>query len=186
MPSTTADRLTDAVLLSVREHGYAGTSMQDLLRESGVSSSSMYHFFPGGKEELVATAIRSAGAKSAERIAGVLERHELPEAIARIFEFAAREMAKHEYSRGCPIGVPATEAPADSEAIQAAVAEVFGAWAGIYAEALRRAGFDVERAESLGRFIVAAYQGSVTLARATRSTQPYRDAVAVVSSQLDP
>ncbi|MEM9513857.1 MAG: TetR/AcrR family transcriptional regulator [Actinomycetota bacterium] len=184
MPSDTAARLTQAALMAVREHGYAGMSMQDLLRETGVSSSSMYHFFPGGKEELVASAVRTDGLAAADAIAAVLTEYDLIEGITRIFDAAASEMEGHNYSLGCPIGVPATETAADSAAIRNAVAEVFTAWAAAYATALRRSGIDTERAAMLGRFIVAAYEGSVTLARATRSTQPYRDAAAIVVAQL--
>ncbi|AOW93528.1 hypothetical protein BFN03_15030 [Rhodococcus sp. WMMA185] len=184
MPSKTADRLTDAALLSIREHGYAGTSMQDLLRGTGVSSSSMYHFFPGGKEELVASAVRRAGLTAAAQIADVLERYELTEAIAIIFDAAAHEMEANDFTLGCPIGVPATEAPADSVPIQKAVAEVFTAWADAYTTALRASGVGSEQATMLGRFIVAAYEGSVTLARATRTTQPYHDAKTIVTTQI--
>lgn len=184
MPSDTANRLTEAVLLAIREHGYAGTSMQDLLRETGVSSSSMYHFFPGGKEELVATAVRDAGLDAAERIADVFRRLEPADAIERVFEAAAAEMEGHDFSLGCPIGVPATEAAADSPAIRDAVDEVFTAWTTAYTDGLRSGGVDAELAARLGRFAVAAYEGSVTLARATRSTQPYRDAAAVITAQL--
>ena len=184
MPSDTRNRLTDAALLAVREHGYAGTSMQDLLRETGVSSSSMYHFFPGGKEELVADAVRRAGLEAAGQITDVLDRHDVADAIGVIFDAAAAEMEGNGYSLGCPIGVPATEAPADSTAIREAVADVFTAWADAYAAALRDAGHDDHRATALGRFIVAAYEGSVTLARATRSVAPYQDAKAFVTAQL--
>ncbi|MCH9669338.1 MAG: TetR/AcrR family transcriptional regulator [Actinomycetia bacterium] len=182
MPSDTKDRLTEAVLLSLREHGYAGTSMQDLLRDTGVSSSSMYHFFPGGKEQLVASAVRSAGLAAAEQIVDVLERHELIEAITIIFDASAAEMEGNSFRFGCPIGVPATEAPADSVAIREAVAEVFTAWAAAYETGLRRFGLRSEQATMLGRFIVTAYEGSVTLARATRTTQPYQDTKAIVIS----
>ena len=185
MAANTADRLTDAALLAIREHGYAGTSMQDLLRDAGVSSSSMYHFFPGGKEELVATAVRRSGLASAGRIAAVFEAHEPREAIRRIFDAAADEMTLHEFNLGCPIGVPATEAPADSQEIREAVSDVFEAWTDAYSSALRAAGLDADRAESLGRSIVAAYEGSVTLARATRSTQPYADAADLLATALD-
>ena len=138
MAAETAQRLTDAVLLAIREHGYAGTSMQTLLRDTGVSSSSMYHFFPGGKEKLVAAAVRASGFDAAERIAGVFERHDPAEGIGRIFAAAAAEMERHDYVLGCPIGVPATP----------------------------------------------AYEGSVTVARATRSTAPYDDAAAIIIAQL--
>ena len=184
MPSDTKNRLIDAVLLSIREHGYAGTSMQDLLRETGVSSSSMYHFFAGGKEELVASAVRQAGLVAAEQITEVLQHHEISEAIAIIFDASAADMEGNGFTFGCPIGVPATEAPADSVAIQEAVAEVFTAWAAAYTAALRTFGLDSGRATMLGRFIVAAYEGAVTLARATRTVQPYHDAKSIVTAQL--
>jgi TetR/AcrR family transcriptional repressor of lmrAB and yxaGH operons len=184
MPSDTAKRLTEAVLLSIRKHGYAGTSMQDLLRETGVSSSSMYHFFPGGKEELVASAVRRSGAWATRRIARVLEEHEPAEAIAQIFDWSAAEMVSHDFALGCPIGVPATEAPSDSVAIREAVADTFEAWAAEYAAALRKSGIAAEEATRLGRFIVTAYEGSVTHARATRTIAPYEDAKSVINAQL--
>lgn len=184
VPSDTADRLTDAVLLAVRRHGYAGTSMQDLLRDTGVSSSSMYHFFPGGKEQLVAEAVRRSGLTSAELIADVFERFEPETAIRRVFDAAATEMTRNDYELGCPIGVPATEAPVQSAAIRDAAAEVFEAWGDAYATGLRSGGVDDARADALGRSIVASYQGAVTLARATGTTQPYDDAAELLISQL--
>jgi len=184
MPQETADRLTDAVLLAIRQHGYNGTSMQNLLRDTGVSSSSMYHFFPGGKEELTAAAIRRSGLDAADRIARVFDTYEVAEGIERIFAAASNEMEEHDFTRGCPIGVPATEAAADSAAIREAVSDVFTTWTDAYTAALRAAGVNDERAASLGSFIVAAYEGSVTLARATRSTQPYADAAAAITAQL--
>lgn len=184
MPSETADRLADAALLAVRRHGYAGTGIQDLLRETGVSSSSMYHFFPGGKEELVASAVRTSGLTSAALIADVFERREPAAAIQAIFDAAAAEMQRHDFALGCPIGVPATEAPADSTLIRAAVAEVFAAWTAAYSAGLQAGGVDEDVADSLGRAIVAVYQGSVTVARATGSVQPYQDAAAVLINQL--
>ncbi len=184
MAANTAERLSDAALLAVREHGYAGMSMQDLLRSTGVSSSSMYHHFPGGKEELVATAVRRSGMASRDQIVAVFNRLEPADAVARIFEAAADELTSHDFALGCPIGVPATEAPEDSAAIRDAVADVFDAWATAYADGFRAGGLDDDRASSLGRFMVAAYQGSVTVARATRSTEPYRDAAAVVVAEL--
>ena len=186
MPTDTADRLKDAVLAAMREHGYAGTSMQDLLRSTGVSSSSMYHFFPGGKEALVAAAVRSSGAASAGEIAAVMTNFDPPTAITRIFDAAAAEMASHDFTLGCPIGVPATEAPTTAPEVQEAVAEVFDAWADAYASGLRAHGFDAATSDSIARAIIAVYEGSVTVARATRSTEPYRDGAALLISRLRP
>ena len=132
----------------------------------------------------MAAAVRRSGLDAAQRIAGVFEHHDVAEGITRIFAAAATEMEGHDYMLGCPIGVPATEAAAASALIREAVGEVFTAWADAYASALRTVGVADERAASLSRFIVASYEGSVTLARATRSTQPYDDAAAIIITQL--
>lgn len=186
MASNTATKLTEAVLIAVRRNGYAGTSLQDLLRDTGVSSSSMYHFFPNGKEELVASAIRTSGLKAAQQIRQVLEEHGPLEGIALIFDAAASEMTKNDFALGCPIGVPATEAAAESPAIREAVSEVFTAWTDAYAQPLIDEGEDPDTAQSFGRFVVAVYEGSVTLARATRTLAPYTDAMTVVRHRLSP
>ncbi|NQY57662.1 MAG: hypothetical protein HRT86_14480 [Ilumatobacteraceae bacterium] len=89
-------------------------SMQDLLRNTGVSSSSTYHFLPGGKEELVASAVRDSGLTSAAQIAEVMNEHDPATAVTRIFEAAAEEVRSHDFTLDCPIGVTATEAAHDS------------------------------------------------------------------------
>ena len=186
MASDTADRLRAEVLLAIREHGYAGTSMQDLLRAAGASSSSMYHHFPGGKEDLVASAVRAEGLGAADRIADVFAGRSPADAITLIFDAAAAEMVSHDFQLGCPIGVPATEAPVESALIRDAVAEVFSAWSAAYAQGLRGVGLEAADADRLGRTAVALYEGAVMLARATRSTEPYADAARILLAQLPP
>ena len=45
----------------LRRRGYSGTSVSDFLDAAGAANGSMYHHFPGGKEELASAAIRAAG-----------------------------------------------------------------------------------------------------------------------------
>lgn len=35
-----------------REHGYDGTSLSLITEKTGLGKGSLYHFFPGGKEEM--------------------------------------------------------------------------------------------------------------------------------------
>ena len=54
MPRIVAERSdTLPVLAEVfREHGYEGASLSLISKATGLGKGSLYHFFPGGKEEM--------------------------------------------------------------------------------------------------------------------------------------
>lgn len=182
---TTRDKLIAAMSSSLRARGFGSTAMKDLLATSGISSGSMYHFFPGGKEELAAAAIRDVGLDAAERIRKVFTAStSVAEGVRRIFDALIADLEQAEFAKGCPIGVPATEAVGLSADIQAACQEVFGAWVKAYADALIHEGWAEAEATSMGTAIVTTYEGSVTIARALRSTEAVARARDDVSARV--
>ena len=44
----------------LRRRGYSGTTVSDFLEAAGAANGSLYHHFPGGKEELASAAIEAA------------------------------------------------------------------------------------------------------------------------------
>ncbi len=46
----------------MRRQGYAGTGLNEIVARSGAPRGSLYFHFPGGKEQLAATALAQAGA----------------------------------------------------------------------------------------------------------------------------
>ncbi|MBT5897125.1 MAG: helix-turn-helix transcriptional regulator, partial [Rhodospirillaceae bacterium] len=52
-----------------RRRGYSGTGLRDILAASGAARGSLYHHFPGGKEEIGAAAVTSAGGLVTETFA---------------------------------------------------------------------------------------------------------------------
>src|SRR5690242_20447853 len=55
--SDSRERMVRAAVELFRERGYAATSFGDVLARSGAPRGSIYHHFPGGKEELAAEAL---------------------------------------------------------------------------------------------------------------------------------
>src|ERR1700751_5210773 len=45
-----------------REHGYEGASIALISERTGLGKGSLYHFFPGGKEEMGATVLSASEA----------------------------------------------------------------------------------------------------------------------------
>ena len=57
----TRDRLVQASAALLQRQGLTGTGIKQILAEAGAPFSSLYHHFPGGKDELAAAAIRRVG-----------------------------------------------------------------------------------------------------------------------------
>ena len=162
---------------SLRARGYGNTSMKELLVDAGVSSGSMYHSFPGGKEELAGAAVREVGLHAAGLIRDVFANAaSVGDGIAKIFGALESDLERSDFQNGCPIGVPATEAVGVSDEIQEASREVFRAWVAAYRDALVDEAWPVDEATKLATVIVTAYEGSLTIARAMRDTTPIEDA----------
>lgn len=50
--SLTKDEVLDLIMDSFRKHGYDGASLATLSKRTGLGKSSLYHYFPGGKEQM--------------------------------------------------------------------------------------------------------------------------------------
>ena len=61
MGAETRERILESSAELFRRQGYVGTGVKQIVAEAGAPFGSLYHFFPGGKEELGAETIRRAG-----------------------------------------------------------------------------------------------------------------------------
>jgi len=62
----------------LERQGYYGTGLNEIVQQSGAPKGSLYHYFPGGKEELAAAAITDQGKRIAEYIRGELAKRDDP------------------------------------------------------------------------------------------------------------
>ncbi|MEO1481464.1 MAG: TetR/AcrR family transcriptional regulator [Myxococcota bacterium] len=184
MATSTRDRLIAGMRDSLRARGFGSTSMKELLAATGVSSGSMYHSFPGGKDELAAATVREAGFKGAELIRGVFAKTaSVSEGIELIFRDLMRDLEQSSFANGCPIGVPATEAVGVSVRISDAAREVFDAWVAAYRDALVHDGWPTAEATAFATLIVTAYEGSLTVARAVRRLDAIHNAMTYLTAR---
>ncbi|MBI5068768.1 MAG: TetR/AcrR family transcriptional regulator [Deltaproteobacteria bacterium] len=51
-PLMTREEVLDRLMAAFRKHGYDGASLAELSKRTGLGKSSLYHHFPGGKEQM--------------------------------------------------------------------------------------------------------------------------------------
>jgi AcrR family transcriptional regulator len=84
-------RLLAAMVVAIAERGYEQTPVADLLRLSGISRTTFYQHFPGGKEECFLATVDATVATALEAVEGAcaVEEGEWEERIGRAFEALA-------------------------------------------------------------------------------------------------
>jgi AcrR family transcriptional regulator len=177
MPAQTKERIVETSAELFRRQGFAGTGVKQIVAEAGAPFGSLYHFFPGGKEQLGAEVIRWSGARYEQLLDLFFVPGADPVAATRaFFAAAAQTLRETDYADACPIATVALEVSSTSEPLREACAEVFESWVARTAECLRGAGVGRARARPLALAILALLEGAFVFARAMRSTDPLRAA----------
>ena len=153
-----------AILAEVfREHGYEGASLSLIGEATRLGKGSLYHFFPGGKEEMAAAVIAHIDGWFEENVFVPLQDRADPQAgMERMLE--ATDNYFRSGRRVCLIGAFALDESRDLFA--KAIKSYFGRWVAHLAEALTRTGHSKAKADELAEETVGAIQGALTLARA--------------------
>ena len=157
-----------AALLARR--GLQATSFSEVLEHSGAPRGSVYHHFPGGKDQLIVSALDLAGSRAID----VLDRKagEPAEAVAAWFLHIWREvLIRSNFDAGC--AVLAVTVAADSPELRDHAAGIFRAWRGRLAELLETGGLGPHDAERIAATLIASSEGAVALARAEQSLEPF-------------
>jgi TetR/AcrR family transcriptional regulator, lmrAB and yxaGH operons repressor len=151
----------------LRDQGYAATGRAQVLAESGVSNGSLYHYFPGGMEELAQAALEASGREVSDTLGKVLE--EAPSAGAGVCRFLdiARGPITGEDCPGCPIAPTALESPIISPRLRNAATQCFDQWESLVAARLRADGWPERSVPETASAVLALIEGALLLARVT-------------------
>jgi AcrR family transcriptional regulator len=172
----TRDRLLTATNESFRRRGYNGTSLKHVTEAAQAPIGSLYHFFPGGKDELAREALLKSGAAYRELVEMVADAaSDVAAAISDSFDGAADVLEETDFIDPCPIGTVAREVASTNEPLRRATEQVFESWIDAAMTRLTAAGIDSEEAERLATAIVAALEGGFVLARAKRDARVLRE-----------
>lgn len=161
----TRDRILYATAELFRRQGYSGTGLKQVVVEAQAPFGSLYHHFPGGKQQLADEVIRASGAFFQALVTAVYDGESTAEASVRaVFEGAAETLASTDFQDACPITTVALEVASTNDGLRRATAEVFEQWTVALTERLG----DRDRALA----VLSALEGAFVLCRAQRTVAP--------------
>jgi AcrR family transcriptional regulator len=186
VPSETKDRILESSGELFRRQGYMGTGIKQIVEAAGAPFGSIYHFFPGGKEELGAETIRRSGA-----LYGLLfvefvgPEVDLVEGVRAFFAGAAETLRETDFADACPIATVALEVSSTNEELRQACADVFNLWIEGGTARFVEAGIKKKQARALVIEMLAGLEGAFVLSRALRSTEPVERAGEAAATSIE-
>jgi AcrR family transcriptional regulator len=172
MAKTVAERQDVIPVLAevFRRYGYEGASLTRITEGTGLGKGSLYHFFPGGKEEMAAAVLAHIDDWFQRNVYTPLRQAGSPrEGLASMFDEVSRYFESGR--KVCLVGVFALGNERDR--FSQAVGGYFRDWASALAATLERGKMQAEPARALAEEIVGGIQGALVLARAWDDPQVF-------------
>lgn len=190
--AATRDQILDAASRLMHLRGYHGTSLDDVLRESGVGKGNLYYHFRS-KEDLGHAIIDRTVQGFLEQTLGPTFADRTGDPVSQIGQFLERVVSsqrERNCAGGCPMGNLAAELSDVHEGFRQRLAEIFDQWRGRLAEALER-GKSTGRFRpeldtgSVAQFLVAALEGGILMAKVHRSITVMEQCASELRAHLD-
>ncbi|GAA2216131.1 TetR/AcrR family transcriptional regulator [Nonomuraea monospora] len=171
--AATRQRILEGAAELIREYGVAATTLDDVLSVTATSKSQLFHYFPGGREELLLAVARY----EADRVLAD-QRPQLDELTSWPAWQAWRDKVVGRYRRQgrlCPLNAVTSHLGERTPGAQAVVSELMARWQSEIAAGVRHMqgtgeidpGLDPERAAAA---ILAGIQGGVLIQMSTGQT----------------
>jgi AcrR family transcriptional regulator len=184
---TTRERTVQAAMELFWRKGYGSTSIADILETAGVNSGSLYYFFKGKQELLVAVleAYRDGiGPMLLEPSWGAVA--DPIDKILALLGTYRRLLVDTDCFYGCPIGSLALELHEPDPEVRELIAANFAAWTEAVKACLDQAGLRAGTdTQALAELVLTVMEGAVMQTRTYRDIGHYDRAVEQLRNYLD-
>ena len=182
----TRERLIRAAVALFQERGYYGVGVSEILTLAEPPKGSLYHHFPGGKQDL---AIAGANWLTSEIVSFVREARKTGaktrELLKSLFKRYGYWLEQEEWRQGTLLSVLAQEVAQKEPDLTATLSENYDRLAGELAKCLIQDGVPKRSAKRLAHFIFSALEGAITLAKLTQSKAPLLSAEKYINAAID-
>lgn len=156
-----------------RDYGYEGASLTNLSKATGLKKASLYHRFPGGKEEMALEVLNRAGNWVGENIVSPLKSNIKPENKIKIMVKKLDEF----YSGGndsCLLNMLASPEIAKGP-FTTHIKEAFQLWIATLTDVLIESGIDSKESRVRAENAIAMLQGTLVISRGMNDPKPFKN-----------
>jgi AcrR family transcriptional regulator len=160
--------------LLIRERGAHATAISDVLEHSGAPRGSAYHYFPGGRTQLLCEAVDYAG----EHVGNIIAEAEGGlELLDTLIDKYRRQLLDSDFRAGCPIVAVSVEGGDGQDrepmaSVTERAAAVFDRWTELITQRFVADGIPQDQAHELAVMATATIEGAIVLARVRRDLEP--------------
>jgi TetR/AcrR family transcriptional repressor of lmrAB and yxaGH operons len=156
--------------------------VNDFLDAAGAANGSLYHHFPGGKEELASAAIEAAGEQVEAALRSAFDATDDVVVAAQRSIDGMISTLEADPRDGCPVAPTAVDAAGISEPLRLAAAGAFARWSAVFERALARTR-DADKAAAQSLVLLSSIEGALLLDRTSQGTahlKALRDAIPIL------
>ncbi|MEL4356451.1 MULTISPECIES: TetR/AcrR family transcriptional regulator [unclassified Luteococcus] len=181
MAKDVRERMVAGATTLLATKGLQATSFSEVIELTNTPRGSIYHHFPGGKDELVLAALAEFRGRMLETMGeDAQDAHGVLQAVISAWRGL---LASSQASTGS--AAVAVTVATDTDELLTAAAEVYQAWQQCLAGQWVTAGLPALTADRLAALTLATVEGAVVIARAKRSLEAYDQAVSLLPQLLD-
>ena len=166
-----------------RDYGYEGASLTILSKATGLKKASLYHRYPGGKEQMALEVLNSAGKWVGENIVAPLNSDQTPE---KKIKYLAKKLDEF-YIGGkgaCLLNMLASP-DITSGLFTKHINGAFQVWIKSLTNVLVESGFDRKESKRRAENTIAMMQGTLVISRGMNDTKPFKSFLKSLPNILD-
>jgi TetR/AcrR family transcriptional repressor of lmrAB and yxaGH operons len=182
MANETRQKMIVGTARLLAQRGLQETSLTQVLELTDTPRGSIYHHFPNGKDELIASAVDLAGS-FAVHVIEQAEGSSAREVTDHFIGLWREVLTRSNLRTGC--SVLAVTIATDSADLLSHAGSVFRTWRGRLAQLLQTGGLIERDAERFAATLIAAMEGAVVLSRAEQSMEPFELVADQLLAQVD-
>jgi TetR/AcrR family transcriptional repressor of lmrAB and yxaGH operons len=180
----TRERILLAARTLFQRRGYFAVGTAEILIKARAPKGSMYHHFPGGKEEIAVAAVQAISRDMLAMLQKLEDRHIcVAHMLRELAGGMVRWLRSSKWREGTILSSTATGAVPDLPQLHAAIEEAFDQWRKRLIRLLVAEGWHRAKAGGMADLTIAATEGAMILARVDQNGRVVQK-VAEVMAQL--